>query len=118
MGDPDQARLERLRQLRNRPQRDHSLGFLRDQFEKQVARPFRQLEGVAVIWEQLVPQAIREHCRLESLQRGVLRVAVDDSACLYELDGLLRSGLQQQIIRGVKGKAIRRIQLKQAPIGR
>ena len=42
----------------------------------------------------------------------MLRVAVDSSARLYELDRLLRSGLQKQLISQSKGPAVRRVQLR------
>jgi hypothetical protein len=48
---------------------------------------------------------------LESLSRGVLRVGVDSSGHRYELDRLLRQGLEKQIITGHKGATLRRIKL-------
>jgi predicted nucleic acid-binding Zn ribbon protein len=106
-----QAHIENLRRYRNRPERDQSLGFLREQFKRQVERPHKQLAKLVCLWAELVPDDLARHTRLDSLNRGVLRVAVDSSARLYELDRLLRGGLQQQLIRAHPGPAIRKVQL-------
>ena len=67
------------------------------------------------MWPTLVPAELAGHCRLGSLVRGVLRVAVEDSAHLYDLDRLLRQGLQSRLRAAVKGPAIHRVQLLVAP---
>jgi hypothetical protein len=110
-GDPRQQRLERLRQWHTRPEPDLSLSFLREQFKRDVEKPYKQLAQVAAVWSALVPAALAAHCRLVSLSRGVLRVAVEDSAHLYELDRLLRQGLERQVRTAAKGPAIHRVQL-------
>ena len=107
-----QRRLERLRDQRNVPERDLSLGFLKKQFKQEVERPYKQLGDLAAIWEQLVPVELARHTRLDSLSRGVLRVSVGTSSHLYKLDRLLRSGLERELISQNTGKAIRRVQLR------
>jgi len=111
---PDDPTDQRLRQHMKPPPRepDLSLGFLRDKFKREVQRPMKQIGELAVLWDQLVPGDIASHTRLESLSRGVLRVAVDSSARLYQLDRLLRGGLRKQLISQHKGPAVRRIQLR------
>ena len=110
--DPAQQYLNRLRQWRNRRDLDLSLSFLKKQFDLQVRRPYKQLASVVGLWHTLVPPAVALHSRLESLDRGVLRVSVDSSSRLYELDRLLRGGLERQLITQHKGPAMRRIQLR------
>ena len=112
-----QHHLERLRGWRNRKERDLSLGFLRDQFKRQVARPHKQLEKLVELWAELVPAELAAHTRLAGLSRGVLHVEVDSPAHLYELDRLLRCGLQGQIITRHSGPAMRKIQLRVAEFG-
>ena len=111
-----QRHLDRLRRHRNKPEPDLSLGFLPKQFKQQVEKPHKQLGDLAELWQQLVPEALVSHTRLESLNRGVLRVAVDSSARLYELDRLLREGLRDRLIREHNGPAVRRVQLRVARI--
>lgn len=109
-----QDHLDRLRSWRNPKPRDLTLRFMPEQFKRQVARPHKQLAMLVELWSELVPDALLSHTRLAGLARGVLHVEVDSSARLYELDRLLRSGLQQQIITRHRGPAMRKIQLRVA----
>lgn len=109
--DPTDLHLGRLRQWRNKPEADAGMGFLKKQFKAEVEKPYKQLASVAEVWTKLVPVELLSHTKLESFSRGVLRVAVDSSARLYELDRLLRSGLEQQLITDHRGPAFRKIQL-------
>lgn len=112
--DPHQSHLDGLRKHRNRKDPDLSLGFMRERFKREVQKPYEQLGELADVWTELVPKELASHTRLMSLNRGVLRVAVDSSGRLYELDRLLRSGVFDQIVTRHKGKAIRRVELKVA----
>jgi predicted nucleic acid-binding Zn ribbon protein len=113
MTDPWQRHLDQLRQHRAAPpERDLSLGFLRKQFKHQIEKPHKQLGDLAELWQQLVPQQLLAHTRIESFNRGVLRIAVDSSARLYELDRLLRQRLQTQLIEQHQGAALRKVQLR------
>ena len=105
-------RLKRLQKWRVRPDPDLSLSFLKDQFKREVARPHQQLKQLIVLWESLLPPALVSRTRLDSLSRGVLKISVDDSATLYELDQLLRSGLQQQLISASRKSPLHRVQLR------
>jgi hypothetical protein len=106
--------LKQLRAWKIKPERDYTLSFLPRAFKQQVEQPHRQLAAIVPLWTQLVPPDVRDHTRLDSLNRGVLRVAVDSSAWLYELDRLLRSGLKDQIIAAHRSPTLRRIQLRVA----
>jgi predicted nucleic acid-binding Zn ribbon protein len=110
--DRNDARLDNLKRYRGRKERDMSLHFMSKDFKQQVERPFKQLQTIVPLWEELVPVQLADHTRLESLSRGTLRVSVDSSARLYELDQLLRGGLQRELITRHKGPAFRKIQLK------
>jgi len=107
-----QPHLDALRQYRVRPQRDESLAFITDQFQREVARPFKQLSTIAGVWGELVPAELAQSARLESLQRGTLTVSVTTSAVLYELDRRLRDGLERELIVRHKGAAFRRVKLR------
>ena len=108
--------LNKIRHWRNRPERDLSLGFMQDDFKRDVQKPFKQLAQMAEVWATLVPAQLQQRTRLESLSRGVLRVVVDSSSSLYELDRLMRQGLQRDIIVAHKGPAVRKIQLRVGPV--
>ena len=104
--------LEHLRRWRGPKAYDHSLAFMAKEFDKEIAKPFKQLQNMIPLWYQLVPDDLAKHTSLESLRRGVLQVAVDSSAHLYELDRLLRNGLERDLIRRQKKPVIRRIKLR------
>lgn len=112
--DDAMNKLERVRQSRLRPAKDVTLSFLVKQFERDVAKPFKQLGDLAELWTQLVPGKLVERTRLVGLSRGTLHVEVDNPAAHFELDRLLRSGLQNQLIRSHRGPAFRKVQVKLA----
>ncbi len=114
--------LNRLRRWRNRPDPDLTLGFLRKQFDQGVRRPYERLQSITELWRSMVPTHLILHTQLLSMTHGILRVSVDSSAHLYQLDRLLRSGLERQLVIRHKGPALRRVRLQlsagQTAIGR
>jgi len=111
-GDPAQEHLDRLRKNRMLPNPDLSLGFVAEQFKRDVAKPFKQMGDLAVLWRELVPAALVERSRLVGLSRGVLHVEVDNPAAHFEVDRLLRGGLQKQLIQSHRGAAFRKVSIK------
>ena len=67
----------------------------------EMRRLKKQLSAAAAAWEQVIPPELAERTRLEGVSRGVLRVAVSDSATAYELDRLLRSGAEAALLAQV-----------------
>ncbi|MFW6060686.1 MAG: DciA family protein [Phycisphaeraceae bacterium] len=111
--DPRQRHLDRLRQWRNRGEPDYSMRFIEKQFQHEVARPHKQLGRFIDLWAELVPETLHRHTRLEGFSRGTLRVAVDSSAHLYELNQLLRGGLERELMRRQPGGTpLRRVRLR------
>lgn len=110
--DPVQDHLDRLRKSRSLPKRDLSLSFLNEQFKRDVAKPYKQLGDLSALWSQLLPERLVQRTRLIGLSRGVLHVEVDNPAAHFEIDRLLRGGLQKQLIAGHKGPAFRKVQVK------
>lgn len=112
--DLAQQHLDLLRKSRSLPRRDLTLGFMTDQFKREVAKAFQQLGDLAELWRELVPQRLVACSRLIGLSRGTLYVEVDHAAAHFEIDRLLRSGLQTDLIRRHKGPAFRKVQIKLA----
>lgn len=110
--DAAQEHLERLQKSRSLPKPDLSLGFLAQQFKKDVAKPYKQLGDLSALWQQLLPAKLVDKSRLVGLSRGVLHVEADNAAASYEIDRLLRAGLQKQLIQSHKGPAFRKVQLR------
>lgn len=110
--DPAQEHLDRLRKSRSLPNPDLSLGFIAEQFKREVAKPYKQLGDLAELWRALVPTALVERSRLVGLSHGTLHVEVDNPASHFEIDRLLRGGLQKQLIQSHRGPAIRKVSIK------
>ncbi|WP_432800107.1 DciA family protein [Poriferisphaera sp. WC338] len=104
--------LSRLRGYRNRKDYDFSMDFMRADFKRDVEKPYKQLAAMVEVWEEIVPRELAVHTKLESLNRGVLKVVVESSSWLYELDQKLRSGMQTELVKGYRGKAFRKVQLR------
>jgi len=68
-----------------------------------LARRVRQLQNLADIWDEVIPQAIREHTALESLHRGTLTVIVDSASHRFQLQNLLAGGLMAEIQKRFTG---------------
>lgn len=113
----DNEALERLRRWRNRPEADLSLSFIENQFKRDVARPHKQLAQVVDAWQRDVPAELAAHTRLISLSRGVLKVGVDSASHLYQLDRLLREGLESRLISAMKAGSLRKVQLQRISPG-
>ncbi|MEQ9455378.1 MAG: hypothetical protein RLN76_12405 [Phycisphaeraceae bacterium] len=111
-------RLEKTRKRLSRGERDLTLGFMQKQFQVGVERPWKRLSEIIDVWGAVMPAAVVERTRLQGLQRGVLRVGVSDSAMLYEVDRLLRSGLQRELVQRIKGggATLRKVRLSVDPM--
>ena len=106
------SRLERVRDVRRHKRPDLSFRFLKSYFKQQVEQPYRQFGMIVGLWTTMVPEYLLGHSRLEGLTRGTLRVGVDSSSHLYELDRLLRSGLEAKFIEATASVPVRRIKLR------
>jgi hypothetical protein len=90
------------------------MAFVAEQFKREIAKPYKQLGDLIALWNELLPAEWTQRSRLESLQRGVLTVAVDSSAGFYEIDRRLRGGLERELITRHQGPAFRRVKLRVA----
>jgi predicted nucleic acid-binding Zn ribbon protein len=70
----------------------------------------RRLGQLAEIWDRLVPEMLAEHTALEGLHNGVLTVMVDTAPARFQLNSLLKSGLQKQLQEEFPG-TLRRVKL-------
>lgn len=63
----------------------------------QLGKRVRQLSKLAAIWDEIVPDGIRNHTALESFRDGVLTALVDSASHRYQLQVLLTGGLTREI---------------------
>jgi len=76
-------------------------------FEKVVAKPASQLDGLHEVWQELVPEKLRAKSRLVGLAKGTLTIALDSAPVRAELDAKLRSGLLRSLQLASKGKVFK-----------
>jgi len=75
-------------------QLSHPLGLLVD---RTLKKRIRQLSTLGQVWDEVVPESIRDHTALESFQRGTLTVVVDSAPHRFRLKTLLSGGLLSEI---------------------
>lgn len=78
--------------------------------KRDLARRVRNFGQLAEIWDEVVPQPVRDHTAIEGFSRGVLRVLVDSAAHRFQLRMMLDGGLQRQIQSRFSG-ALNKIKL-------
>ena len=107
----DEAQLRTVWQQRQFDDRVTPLGHpLTMLVEHTLKKRLRQLSSLAQVWDEVVPESIREHTALESFQRGMLTVVVDSAAHRFRLKTLLTGGLLGEIRSRFSG-ALNRIRL-------
>src|SRR5690349_19415388 len=109
------AELRRLSGFKSRrapdpavPLGQEMIGF----FKQSVQKRHTKFSKIAQCWGALVPEALNDHCALESFARGTLTVIVDSSSHLYELKQLLLAGLEKQLLLACRAAGLRKIALK------
>ena len=75
-----------------------------------LAKRVKQLGKLAQVWDELIPDSIREHTALESFNRGTLSVIVDSSPHRFQLQTLLMGGLMHELQARFDG-ALNRVRL-------
>lgn len=97
MQDPRLARLARIAPYRRRRDFDPSIGAMLDSTKKQAKRDEKRFSSFSQAWEQLVPAEILACSRLSSTRGTTITIEVDSSPAKYELDRLLRTGLETSL---------------------
>ncbi len=97
---------------RQRARRDRTVSQWLDGLLDNVVRPRQtKLTKVQQAWQELLPPELTSHSCPDSLRLGRLRVLVDSSAHLQELDWLVREDLVGQLKKKCPGVTINEIKL-------
>ena len=91
------TQIEQLRKHRQRRDRDLSIAPLIGAMDGDARRTQRRLGALIDLWSQLVPGELEKHSRVVGVRGGVVAVQCDSSSTKYELDRLLRQGLEQEL---------------------
>ncbi len=75
-----------------------------------LAKRVKQLGQLGAIWDEVIPDQLREHTALESFNRGTLTVMVDSASHRFQIQSVLNNGLTAEIRTRFSG-ALNRIKL-------
>lgn len=87
-----------------------SIGSAIEQFLAKRRPLFKRTEKVAEMWEALLPEAIRKHCRLAGFVSGVLTVEVSAGPFLHQLQ-MIRGRLLEEIQNQCPQSGVRDIRI-------
>ena len=84
--------------------------------QRDLIKRERRLGDVNEAWASVCPAPLLERTAILSLNHGVLRIAVADSAAMYELDRCLRGGGEVELARACQAPVHRvRLALDKRP---
>jgi hypothetical protein len=99
----DDAQLQTVwRQRQIKESVSHLSGPLAMLMKHTLGKRVRQLGALAEVWDELIPQGVRDHTALESFSAGVLTVIVDSAPHRFHLQTLLAGGVQAQLQQQAK----------------
>jgi hypothetical protein len=110
--------LQRLLQLqasRGRRPADASIAGPVLSVADSAQRTQRRLGELAELWQELLPRDLVQHTALAGFRGGVLQVTTDSAATSFELDRLLRGGIEAQLRRRFRGTLVR-IRMRVEPL--
>ncbi|MDI6448905.1 DUF721 domain-containing protein [Anaerobaca lacustris] len=93
------------------------LGDAIGDFVQRLAPVHARCDSLLEAWQNVLPEPLRRHCRIDGVSGGCLKVAVDAASYMYELQ-LCKAELLAELQRLCPGAALRRITIAMAPGGR
>lgn len=78
---------------------------------KDVTPKHDKFSLIKEIWQQILPSQFATHCRIVSLDKNILRIKVDSSSWIYQLQ-MLKSQLLKQLNSKRAGAKIRSIKFE------
>jgi Dna[CI] antecedent DciA-like protein len=106
-GEPS---LKQLREFRNKPERDVSIGGALAEVARDAKKLQRAVGGIGSAWEEIAPARLAGRCRVVGISRGILTFRVADAAARFELDRFLRGGGEAALSRRA-GVGIKRVKI-------
>ena len=106
MADPVRQ-LEQLRERRQFRGRDLSLGWALAKIREDLRKSDHKLTQLIELWRELVPENLQLHAMPASFRGGTLHVEVNCAATGYEIDRLMRGGMEQTLRSRFNGTLLR-----------
>ena len=89
---------------------DQSIAQVVNRVEDRATDTRRRLGKVIDVWDRVVPEEVGGRTKITALRAGVLYVRVESSSMRFELDRLLRGGLEDELRRSFHG-SLRRVKV-------
>ena len=105
--NPMLRQIAKLQGWRGRRAAELSIQPMIARLQDQAGESQRRLGDLVTLWSALLPAELLERTVITSLRSGVMRVTVDSAATAFEIDRLLRSGLEADLRRGFRGTLTR-----------
>lgn len=99
MTDPRLTRLARIAPYRRRREPEASIQKIVETTLRKARRDEKRMGSFAEAWEALVPATLLGACTIGAVRGSKITIEVDSSAAKFEIDRLLRSGLQVELRR-------------------
>ncbi len=99
--------IEQLRGWRGRKNTDQTIANMVRNAEESAARTHKRLGALIELWHELLPGHLITRTVLTGLHRGVLQVKVDSASTAFEIDRMLREGLEQELRSRFRGSLLR-----------
>ena len=82
---------------------------IREVLDERILPQQDRVSAAVEAWQRLVPVGLAQHCRVTGLTGGVLKIVVDSSSYMYELQ-LCRCELLNELQRKCPHSRIRKIE--------
>ena len=92
-------RIESLRERRVPKPRNNAMSDLLAARTKALKRESRGTGVVATAWGELCPPHLLERTGVVGITRGVLTLSADDAAARFEVDRVLRCGVERELLK-------------------
>jgi hypothetical protein len=106
----DLDRFAVVRASRVRPERARAMGETFQAQAMAIKRLRRKHLGCARAWESVCPEALVARTSIVGIRSGALTIGVADHATKFELDRLLRSGTERELVK-LAPTTVRRVKL-------
>lgn len=107
--------IKQLQAWRGRKPRDLSIAALMEAAVEDAAKTHKKLGELIELWRELLPEEVASQTVLTGFRSGVLQVKVDSSATMFEVDRLLRGGVEAELRRRFRG-SLSRVRTRIGPL--
>lgn len=103
----NELQLHVLRKFRQRKQPQSALAPAIERIREEVRKSDSKFARLIELWRELIPEHLQPHATPSSFRAGTLHVEVNCAATGYEIDRLMRGGMEQTLRSRFHGSLVR-----------